>query len=447
MIQWTVLLLTLLALGLLIVKKPLWLIPLLGAAVALEISSTWYPDLGILEKVLGEVSLTRFTSISIVLAACLRVFFEVEIRARLMAFFKDPVTLLLLLYIAYGALSLVYSADMGNTVKEILRLLVLFAVFLSIALLLDQDSILLPFHGIHLAALALLPLALYEGISGNLIWQGENLLKEHTLRVNATFVDPNIYARFLILGIVANFVIQIFTHNRRIKLTYWACLPLLLVQLLLTGSRGGILTLGMVLVLALFFLPNKKNTLYFLGACALGAVVLLLIRPEIWERMLLFTQDLEVSSPQRLYLWQAGIAIFTDHPWLGTGLGSFQTVFLQDYIHLKNIPDGATLSHTTILTIASELGVLGLLVLTALWVAILGRLYTLYNLNRAHLSVFSETNEKYSVAAGYFLWAMTVFISSQGEGRFFEDPVLWLSCAGLVFLRLRQESYRYRVSE
>lgn len=442
MVQWAMLLITLLLLGFLMVKKPLWLIPLLGVALALEISSTWYPDLGLVEKLLGEISLTRFTSIALIFAAFSRLFFQEEMRGRLISIIKDPVTLLLLLYLAYGAVSIVYSADMGNTLKETLRLLILFVVFLSIALLLDQEQVLLPFHAIHLSALVLLPLSLYEGVTGNLIWQGEKLLIEHTLRVNGTFVDPNIFARFIILGIVANLVLQIFTQNMRIKLIYWACLPLLLVQLVLTGSRGGILTLAMILVLSLIFLPNKKTILGFLGVCALGAVALLFLRPELWERMLYLAQDLNVSNPQRLYLWKAAIAIFKDNLFLGTGLGSFQTVFLTDYIHLKNVPDGATLSHTTVLTIASELGVLGLILLIALWLAILGRLYTLYNANRATFSVYSETHEKYTVAAGYFLWAMTVFISSQGEGRFFEDPILWLSCAGLVFLRLRQESFR-----
>lgn len=442
MVQWLAFGITIILLGILMFRKPLWLIPLLGAAVALEISSTWYPDLGIVGKLLGMVSLTRFTSIALILAAFGRLLFLEEMKRKLGAILKDPLTLILLLYIILGAASAVYSADFGGTVAETIRLLVLFAVFLSIALLLDKERALVPFHAVHLAALALAPLSFYEGFTGNLIWQGENLLKEHTLRVNATFVDPNIFARFIILGIVANFVLQIFTRDRSIKLFYMASLAVLLAQLVLTNSRGGILTLGAVLIAALIFLPNRKAVLWVLGLGALCAGIVLFIRPDIWERMLLLTQDFSVSSPQRLYLWKAAIAIFKDNPILGTGLGSFQTVFLQDYIALKNIPDGATLSHTTILTIAAELGVAGLMVLAALWVALLGKLYSLYSENSGYLSIFNDTNDKYYLAAGCFLWALTVFISSQGEGRFFEDPILWLSCAAIVVLRLRRE-YSY----
>lgn len=443
MIQWLALGITVIILGLLIIKKPLWLIPLLGVAVALEISSTWYPDLGIVGKALGMVSLTRFTSMALILAALFRLLNSLEMRRKLSAILKDPLTIILMVFIILGAASVVYSADPGKTVAETVRLLVLFSVFLSIALLIDKERALLPFKAVHLTALALAPLAFYEALTGNLIWQAENLLKEHTLRVNTTFVDPNIFARFLILGIVANFVIQLYTREKSTKLIYMASLSILLAQLALTSSRGGFLTLIAILIAALIFLPNRKAVLWVIGLGALCGAIVIFIRPEIWERMISITQDFSVSSPQRLYLWKAAIAIFNDHTILGTGLGSFETVFLKDYIALKNIPDGATLSHTTILTIAAELGVLGLLVLSALWAMLIGRLYSLYAKRSDYLSMFNDFNNEYYVGAGYFLWAATVFISSQGEGRFFEDPILWLSCAILVVLRLRREYVRF----
>lgn len=438
MYQWVVLGITVIILGILAIKKPLWLVPFLAAAVALEISSTWYPDLGIVGKMLGMVSLTRFTSIAIILAAFARLLFRQEMQRKLSAAFKDPLTIILMIYLLLGAVSVVYSADPGKTVTETIRLLVLFAVFLSVALLLDKERVLLPFKAVHLTALALSPLAFYEGFTGNLIWQADNLLKEHTLRVNTTFIDPNIFARFLILGIVANFVLQLYTRDKRNKLFYMASLSILLAQLVLTSSRGGIITLFAILIAALIFLPNRKAVLWVLGLGVLCGAIVLFIRPDIWERMTTVI-NFEVSSPQRLYLWKAAIAMFQDHTLIGTGLGSFQTVFLKDYIALKNVPDGATLSHTTILTIAAELGILGLTVLTSLWVALTGRLFSLYSKSSDYLSMFNDFNNEYYAGAGYFLWTATVFISSQSEGRFFEDPIVWLSFAALVVLRIRRE--------
>lgn len=438
--QWILLLLTITGLILLAVRKPPWLVPLLAMAVALEISVTWYPDFGTIEKIIGEVSLTKLTSFALILAALLRLLFSWEMRRKLAAILKDPLSLSLIVFLLLGAGSVLYSEAPGQTASVFFRLLVLYAVFLSIALLAEKDMVLLPFRAVHTAALALAPLAFYEAFSGNLIWQAESLLKEHTLRVNATFIDPNIFARFLVLGIIANFILQIYARDKGTKQLYLGALAVLFAQLVLTSSRGGILTLIFILLAVLVLLPNRKAVLWVLGLGALCGAIVIFIRPDIWARMLSVTQDLAVSNAQRLYLWKAGIAIFKDHPILGTGLGSFQTVFLKDYLFLKNIPDGATLSHTTILTIAAELGLLGLTALVAFWVVLLRKIYAFYTQSHSYLSMFSNYFNAYYVGAGYLLWIAAVFISSQGEGRFFEDPVLWLSCALLVVISLRNKS-------
>lgn len=439
MYQWIALGITLFILVVLIIRKPVLLVPLLGIAVALEISSTWYPDLGYIGSLLGVVSLTRFTSIALILAAFGRLPFSSEMRRKISAVLKDPLSIILLIYIVIGGASVIYSADPGKTITETLRLLVLFAVFISVALLMDKSHALWPFKAVHFSALALAPLIFYEGFSRNLIWQAESLITDNAIRVNATFVDPNILARYMILGIVANFVLQIYTREKGARLAYMGTLAILLAELALTSSRGGLLTLVAVLIAALIFLPNKKAVLWVLGLGALLGALILFIRPDIWERMLTLTQSLEVSNPQRLYLWKAAIAMFMAHPVLGVGLGAFQTVFLTDYIHLKTASEGVTLSHTTALTVAAELGAIGLTVLALLWIIILFRLYRLHSLGNDYLSMFNNYINDYYVGAGYFLWALTIFISSQGEGRFFEDPILWLSCACLVMLRFKRE--------
>jgi len=448
MYQWIALGITIIILGLLAVKKPLWLVPLLGVAVALEISNTWYPDLALAGKTLEAASLTKFTSLAIILSALVRLPFSQEMKRKLGAILKDPLAIVLIIYLILGAVSILYSADPGKTVTEALRLLAMFFIFIAIALLVDKEQALLPFKAVHAGALLLAPLALYEGVTGNLIWQGENLLKEHILRVNTTFIDPNIFARFIILGIVANFILQLYTREKEIKLVYLAGLAILLAELMATASRGGVITLFVILIATLILLPNRKAALWVLGLGLLCGAMVLFLRPDMWERMASITQDAAVSNTQRLYLWKAAIAIFKDNLFAGTGLGSFQTVFLQHYIDLKNVPDGATLSHTTILTVAAELGILGLTVLAALWVALLGKLYMLF-VNNNHrgdylLNIFDDSNNDYFVGAGCFLWILTVFISSQGEGRFFEDPILWLSCALIIVLRFSLREYRPR---
>ncbi len=437
MYQSVILGITVVILVLLTIRKPLWLVPLLILGVALEISSTWYPDLGKVGDLMGMVSLTRLTSFALILAAFTRVLFLDEMRRKLSEVFRDSLTIVILIFIAFGAISIVYSADPGKTLIETVRLIILFAVFISIALLMDKENALLPFKAIHFVALALAPLAFYESFTGNLIWQGEHLLRESTLRVNATFVDPNIFARFLILGVVANFILQIFTRENSIKLLYMAGLAVLLAQLAFTGSRGGMVTLFVILIATLIFLPNKRAPLWVLGLGALFGGLILMGRPDLLDRMLSIT---ELANTQRLYLWKAAIEIFKDNIIIGTGLGTFQTVFENDYIYIRNVgPDGATVSHTTILTIASELGAIGLTILATIWVVILGKLYILFGTSHDYRHLSYNFRSEYYTGAGYFLMILTIFISSQGEGRFFEDPMLWLSFALLIVLKFTRE--------
>ena len=436
MLQWILLALTVLGLGFLIVRKPLWLVPLLAVAVALEISSIWYPDLGRIGEMLGIVSLTRLTSVALILAAFPRLLYISEMRQRFRAIVGDPLTVILLIYIILGAASMLYSADLLKTLTETVRLLLLFAVFLSIALLMDRNQELLPFHAVHITALLLAPLSFYEAFTGNAIWHEQALVKG-TIRVNATFVDPNIFARFLVLAIVANFVLQLYTREKSLRVLYMGALAVLLAELALTSSRGGVLTLLLILIIVLFMLPNKKAVLWVFGLGVLCAALVLFIRPDIWDRLFSLSGGLAAAAgPVRLYLWKAALAIFADHPVLGTGLGTFQTVFLSDYAHLKTVASDVSLSHTTILTVAAELGIVGLLVLVALWVILIVRVFQLLNISGYSLSIFTNYRNQYYAGAGYFLWALTVFVSSQGEGRFFEDPILWLSCALLVVLRV-----------
>lgn len=442
MLQWAAFGVTVIVLGLLAIRKPLWLVPLLGFSVALEISSTWYPGLGAVGRILGIVSLTRFVSIALIFAVFIRLIAYDEMRRKLGDILRDPLTIIVIIYLVIAAASVIYSADPGKTVNETVRLLVLFAVFISCALLLDKDKALLPFVVVHFTALALAPLTFYEGFTGQLIWQQDLLLREVTLRVNATFVDPNIFARFLVLGIVANLVLQLHNRSKGAQLAYMACLAVLLAQLAFTSSRGGLLTLIAVLFVALIILPNRKAILWIFGLGAFFSFLVVFIQPEIIDRILTLFQDPEVSNPQRMYLWKAAIAIFQDHTITGSGLGTFQTVFLRDYAHLQTVPDGATLSHTTILTIAAELGVIGLTLLVLFWIALIGRLYGLYSPSNSFMSIFSESSTEYHIGAGAFLWVLAVFISSQGEGRFFEDPIMWLGLALLVILKMRRQ---YRI--
>ena len=436
MFQWIMLIIAIIVLLILIIKRPLWLMPLLGLAAAVEISTTWFPDLGIVGDFMGVVSLTRFVSLAIIVAGFGRIVLSGQARNKLMEMLKNPITIVLLLYVILGGISYFYSEDPQKTLVEISRLVILFALFISIVILMDRKHVLLPLRAVHAGAILLAPLAFYEGITGNLIWQREHLYKEAILRVNATFVDPNIFARFLILALIANLILLVLAKDKWLKIVYIAAFPVLLAELALTTSRGGVLTLGAILIAAFVLLPNRKTVLSIIGAALLGGVIIFLANPDTLNKLLNISFDFTATNPQRLYLWKAALAIFGDHPLLGTGLGSFQHVFMTDYSQFLTVSDGATVSHTTLLTIAAELGTVGLIIVAFMWVIILFSLYRLFLRSGEDNYVFYGVNNRYYIGTGYVLWMLAIFVSSQGEGRFFEEPLLWLSFGMIVVLSI-----------
>lgn len=416
--------------------KPTVLISLLAGAVALEISITWFPDLGALGSQLG--SLTRLLTVSIIGAALWQLWIAPWKWQELKIILNHFLTRALMIYIGVGAISILYSIGPGKTAFEFLRLLTLFLLYLSICLLVEREHLLLPFQVVHWVGVALVPLALYEVMTRNFIWR-EYLAEGMIVRVNATFVDPNIFARYLILAIVANLILLYLNTDSTIKSThvnpkrwtyvvYLSSLLGLLGALAITLSRSGLLTLVIVLILLLILIPRKRM-LQPIGLLGVIGAVILATRPTIWQRLLTFREGFSALDDQRKYLVKVAWEMFKDHPIFGVGLGGFEMMFKTQYLSLKTvIPDaeGATLSHTTILTIAAELGVMGLAALAWVWVALVRVLSCLRR--RLHEPA------GYILGVGYFLWIAAVFISSQAEARFFEDPIIWISMAMMLQL-------------
>ncbi|MDQ7095571.1 O-antigen ligase family protein [Desulfosporosinus sp. PR] len=417
-------------------KKPSVLISFLAGSVALDISITWFPPLGAVGSQIN--SLARLCTVGIIAAALWVLGRQPEKRRQLKTVLRHPLSIALLIYIGLGALSLVYTIDRLITLGEVFRLLTLFALYLGICLLAEPESLLLPLKVVHWLGVALIPLTVYEGLTRHFIWRGY-LAEGEIARVNATFVDPNIFARYLVLGIVASLILQYLCRKPGERLVYFASLAGLLAALAITLSRSGVVTLAAVLIL-MCLLIRRKRMLQPIGVLAVIGIVILALRPTVWQRLLTIRNGLGALDEQRAYLFRASWAMFRDHPLLGVGLGGFQKSFTTNYLSYKTaIPyvQGVTLSHTTILTIAAELGIVGLLALAWVWVSVLR---TLKRVGKGKFNSFAkdlsmvELNPGYVVGVGYFLWITAVFISSQSEARFFEDPMIWISMGTMVYM-------------
>lgn len=136
-------------------------------------------------------------------------------------------------------------------------------------------------------------------------------------RVEATFANPNYYALFLGIGFCC-------LYNFKINLK-WLKLLVILLAIILSGSRSGILFPLIQFFWALYF--DKKYLklifLIFIGASILGTLSL---------------RDKEATSgsdAERMVFAKMAIEMAKDHPLNGVGWGRFPAEF-KNYTYISN---------------------------------------------------------------------------------------------------------------
>lgn len=413
-------------------RNPRYLLPLLLLALPLEISVTWFPHIKILDRLgsmLGGVSFGRLMTF-VVLIYVGSVFWRQEIRQRsqqngslLISSVPDrmPLFCILGLYLLWSAFSLLWSVNAVLTMTEVVRLFVLFALGLAAAYQMDKyQSQWLVLTALAVISTCLGLIGIFEMGTQHFLWYGE--IYQPLGRVNATFLDANIYARYLALGCLATFALMIYKKRWRFFFGGLPFLAIQLVALLGTGSRMGWLAAGAAMVIFIVLIPSRQGFLT-LFCLALVAVLGILWQPQLLERVAELRHGLVAASTERQFLIQAGWDMFLKHPFLGVGLGGFQTMMMTFYPQL--IINEVSRSHTALLTTAAELGLTGVLIVIAFLLflcrSVLFQPKVWYTTLRDN-----QGRGKILLHAFSMLAVMVIFISAQGEGRFFEDPLLWL---------------------
>jgi O-antigen ligase len=147
------------------------------------------------------------------------------------------------------------------------------------------------------------------------------------IRFAAAGQDPNDVARFLDLGFPLAALLSIGETRWPGRLLALGYLPLGIVAVLLTASRGGFLAALVALVgcAALLMRSHTKAVVAWTFAMpAIAAILWFSIPHETFERLATIPEQLNGGDlNQRLNIWSAGWDAFVHAPLLGTGAGSF----------------------------------------------------------------------------------------------------------------------------
>jgi O-antigen ligase/polysaccharide polymerase Wzy-like membrane protein len=238
-------------------------------------------------------------------------------------------------------------------------------------------------------------------------------------RVTSVFQDPSVYGRHLVLGIVV------------LLTALW---------LALVRPRFGLPVLGL-LVLGLYFSYSQTSFVsLFCGVLVIsllagdrltrrvviGVSVALVVAAGIGVLVEGGGDSARQVTSDRLPLARVTLPVYTAHPIVGVGIGSQPLMSRREEDARKR--KSKNVSHTTPLTVAAELGTIGLLAYLAF----------LAGLGWAIFEAWSRHRALGLALAG----CLTVLVvQSLFYGGFFEDPFVWgiagVAAAALNFLPAR----------
>jgi len=173
------------------------------------------------------------------------------------------------------------------------------------------------------------------------------------------------FAGQLLLEIPVALAIAFNTRSRAWRLGAWAVVVVAALALAATFTRSAWLGLfgSSVVVLALLWLP---------GLVLLGVLAALVwwLAPGAWgERLHSVADPHNLWNQQRVYMWDAGVRMFRDHPLTGVGLQDLHALY--DQYRSPEATERAGHLHNAYVQIAASMGVVGLAAFAWLYTSLL----------------------------------------------------------------------------
>jgi O-antigen ligase len=231
-------------------------------------------------------------------------------------------------------------------------------VWLGWQLLLSERDLRATVAGFVAGCLAIVALTWRSFLTGTALHEGT--------RYAATSFDANDMSVTLALGIpmAAWLALGSGRWRDRLGLLY---LPIVAGAIGLSGSRAGALT-GSVVTIAVLWWTARRSPSQFALASALVlvgmAIAAAIIPSDNWARILTLREQIASGTMgDRTQIWRAGLAILAQHPVLGVGVGGFRHAVVPA-LNMQMV------AHSTLLSVAVELGLIGFSLFAATLVAV-----------------------------------------------------------------------------
>ncbi|HEX2251048.1 MAG TPA: O-antigen ligase family protein [Gemmatimonadales bacterium] len=181
--------------------------------------------------------------------------------------------------------------------------------------------------------------------------------------------DPNSLAMNLALGLPMAWYLGMSHHRALVRWIGRAYLPISLLAITLTGSRGGMITAFLALLIVPLTLPNLSPGKVVTAIALLvlsGALTVAYVPENIVERLATTGESVQsLSLGGRFRLWRAGMHAFFDQPLMGYGTSAFRRAITPELGYMAQV------AHNSYLSVLVEEGLVGLL----LFLSIIGMVF------------------------------------------------------------------------
>jgi O-antigen ligase/Tfp pilus assembly protein PilF len=212
----------------------------------------------------------------------------------------------------------------------------------------------------------------------------------HLGKLTSTIGQKNWISNYLAMIFPVGFSYFLLEDNKKIKLSYFFHLSILFVSLLICQSRGIWISIGLTLVFAFLIIFRyklgnifRKNKKWLIALLAVFIFITFIYsfenplnksRITVTERaMSTFEVDKDPSINTRFLMWRVTFEMFKDNLLFGLGIGTFkyhyldyQAVYLQKNPQYIKYAGKAAEAHNEYLQLASEIGIVGLVLFLAI---------------------------------------------------------------------------------
>lgn len=316
------------------------------------------------------LSSTKIIGIVIALSWLARLASDENARRQLLLLSHPVLSYLLLMFLAWAAISVVWAEDPGAAGTDLTR------YALNLALVPIVFTAVRNARQAWLVAASFAAVATLTSAYGFL--SGPGVDADGASRLVGTIGDPNELAATLIAAMaLAAAVGAGAPRGSGTRIAGVIAVGICFSAFMLTGSRGGVIAMGFALVALLVVAARSRGRVAIgvLAVALLGTAFYTTLAPEhVRERITTTLPGDERALGGRQTVWKVGWRMATDQPARGVGVGNFQTASIHyalepgRALRTEEVIDKPEVAHNTYLHIWAELGLVGL----ALFAAIVG---------------------------------------------------------------------------